>query len=54
MDHGIQDAYYLRTALGLEPVLECVCGETFMDSAWEYAGHAFDVHLAQTKDEEDE
>lgn len=44
-NHGIAAAYYSNGPLGLEPVLECLCGESFKEYNWEEAGALLDDHL---------
>jgi|GEM_PF-6510910 len=49
VDHGIESAVYQRTAFGLQPRLECLCGETFLADSWEEAGADLDAHLEEVK-----
>jgi hypothetical protein len=45
-EHGIQEAVYTRTAVGLQPMLVCLCGEVCQGDSWEEVGTDLDAHLA--------
>lgn len=47
VEHGIGSAAYVRTALGLEPTLFCLCGFAAQGSEWQDAGAELDFHLAE-------
>jgi hypothetical protein len=44
-EHGIQAAYYNNGPNGLEPTLECLCGEVCAGFDWSEAGTVLDEHL---------
>lgn len=45
IEHGPALACYTNGVCGLEPMIECLCGEHFDGPTWEEVGADFDEHL---------
>lgn len=53
-EHGPESVCYsLAPGGGYQPFLQCLCGWSVQDYAWEDLGRSFDEHLAQQPGEQE-